>query len=51
MDIVIEAFGKNEQEKRVFWTIFMAMAGVVQARGVDPRIALQVVGLITGMGV
>jgi len=49
-DAAIEAFGKNEQVKRVFWTLFVAMAGLVLARGVDPVTAQQVVGIITGMG-
>ena len=43
--------GKNEQVKRVFWTLFVAMAGLVMARVVDPVTAHQVVGIITGMGV
>jgi len=34
-DAAIEAFGKNEQVKRVFWTLFVAMAGLVLARVVD----------------
>jgi hypothetical protein len=46
----IHAFGKNEQVKKVFWTLFVAMAGLVLARVVDPVTAQQVVGLITGMG-
>ena len=50
-DAAIEAFGKNEQVKRVFWTLFIAMAGLVLARVVDPVTAQQVVGMITGMGV
>ncbi|MDP2795948.1 MAG: hypothetical protein Q8N94_00370 [Methanoregula sp.] len=45
-DATIEAFGKNEQVKRVFWTLFVAMAGLV----LDPVTAQQVVGIITGMG-
>lgn len=49
-DAVIEVFGKNEQVKRVFWTLFVAMAGLVLARVVDPVMAQQVVGIITGMG-
>jgi len=48
-DAAIEAFGKNEQVKRVFWTLFVAMAGLVLARVVDPVTAQQVVGMITGM--
>jgi len=49
-DAVINAFGKNEQIKKVFWTLFVAMAGLVLARVVDPVTAQQVVGIITGMG-
>ena len=49
-DAAIDAFGKNEQVKRVFWTLFVAMAGLVLARVVDPVTAQQVVGMITGMG-
>jgi hypothetical protein len=49
-DAAIEAFGKNEQVKRVFWTLFVAMAGLVLARVVDLVTAQQVVGMITGMG-
>lgn len=48
-DAVIEAFGKNEQVKKVFWTLFIAMAGLVSAQVVDPVTAQQVVGIITGM--
>ena len=49
-DAAIEAFGKNEQVKRVFWTLFVVMAGLVLTRVVDPVTAQQVVGMITGMG-
>ena len=49
--VVIDAFGKNEQVKKVFWTLFVAMAGLVLARVVDPGTAQQVVGIVTGMGV
>jgi len=50
-EAVINAFGKNEQVKKVFWTLFVAMAGLVLARVVDPVTAQQAVGMITGMGV
>jgi hypothetical protein len=50
-DAVIDAFGKNEQVKRVFWTLFVAMAGLVLARVVDPVTAQQVVGILSGAGV
>jgi len=49
-DVVIEAFGKNEQVKKVFWTFFIGMAGLVLARVVDPVTAQQIVGIITGWG-
>lgn len=50
-DAVIDAFGKNEQVKKVFWTVFVGMAGLVLARVMDPLTARQVVGIIAGMGV
>jgi hypothetical protein len=49
-EAVIEAFGKNEHVKKVFWTLFAAMAGLVLTRVVDPGTAQQVVGIIMGMG-
>jgi hypothetical protein len=48
-EAVIDAFGKNEQVKKVFWTLFVAMAGLVLARVVDPETAQQIVGMITGI--
>ncbi|MFA6362917.1 hypothetical protein [Methanoregula sp.] len=50
-DAAIEAFGKNEHVKKVFWAMFVSMAGLVLARVLDPGTAQQVVGVITGMGV
>ncbi len=50
-DAVIDMFGKNEQVKKVFWTLFVMMAGLVLARVVDPVTAQQVVGIIAGMGI
>ena len=50
-DAVIDAFGKNEQVKKVFWTLFVAMAGLVLARVVDPVTAQQIVGILSGVGV
>jgi len=43
-------YGKNEQVKKVFWALFVAMAGLVLTRVVDPVTAQQVVGIITGVG-
>ncbi|MFA4861407.1 hypothetical protein [Methanoregula sp.] len=50
-DAAIEAFGKNEQIKKVFWAVFVMMTGLVLARVVDPVTAQQIVGIITGLGV
>ena len=49
-DAAIEAFGKNEQVKRIFWTLFVVMAGLVLTRVVDPVTAQQVVGVIGSSG-
>jgi len=48
---VIEVFGKNEQVKRVFWAVFVAVAGVVLTNVLDPVTAHQIVSVITGIGV
>ena len=50
-DAIILAFGKNEQVKKVFWTLFVAMAGLVIAQVADTATAQQIVGAITGIGV
>ncbi len=50
-DAAIEVFGKNEQVKKVFWSFFISMGGLVLARVVDPVTAQEVVGMITGIGV
>jgi hypothetical protein len=39
---------KNKQVKRVFWTLFVAKAGLVMARVVDPVTTQQVVGMFIG---
>jgi len=48
-DAILLAFGKNEQVKKVFWTVFAAVAGMVLAQVADPVTAQQVVGAIMGM--
>jgi hypothetical protein len=50
VNAAINAFGKNEQTKKVFWTMFVSMTGLVLAQVLDPETARQVVGVITGMG-
>jgi hypothetical protein len=46
-DAAIEAFGKNEHVRKIFWTVFVAMAGLVLARVLDPGTAQQILSLIT----
>ena len=48
-DAVLDAFGKNEQVKKVFWALFAATAGLVLAQVVDPETARRIVGILTGM--
>jgi hypothetical protein len=50
VDAAMEMFGKNEHVKKVFWAVFVAMAGLVLARVLDPVTAQQVIGMITGTG-
>jgi hypothetical protein len=39
----------NEREKKVFWTLFAALAGIVLAQVVDPATVQQIVGMIIRM--
>jgi hypothetical protein len=48
-DAVLDAFGKNEQVRKVFWTFFIATAGLVLAQVVDPAAAEKIVGMIAGV--
>ena len=50
VDVVIDAFGKNEQVKKVFWSLFVVMAGLVLAKVLDPVSVQQVVGVIGSSG-
>jgi hypothetical protein len=45
----IDAFGKNEHLRKVFWTLFLALAGLVLARIVDPVTAQNVLGMLAGL--
>ena len=47
-DAVIGTFGKNEQVRKVFWTLFISMAGLVLAQVVDPALAAKVVAILAG---
>ena len=48
-DAVLDAFGKNEQVKKVFWTFFIATAGLVLAQVLDPGTAQRIAGTIAGL--
>ena len=44
----IDAFGRNEHVRKVFWALFLSLAGLVLARVVDPATAQQVLGVLAG---
>lgn len=48
-DAVLDAFGRNEQTRKVFWALFTATAGLVLAQVVDPATANQIAGMIAGI--
>jgi len=48
VDAIIDAFGKNEHVRKVFWSVFVVLAGLVLTRVLDPATAQQVIGIITG---
>jgi len=48
-DAVLDAFGKNEQTRKIFWVLFAATAGVVLAQLVDPVTAQKIAGMIAGI--
>jgi len=49
-DTIILLFGKNEQVKKVFWSIFIVLGGFILAQVVDPATAQEILRLLTGMG-
>jgi len=48
-DKVLDAFGKNEQTRKVFWALFTATAGLVLVQVLDPDTAQRIVGTIAGL--
>jgi hypothetical protein len=48
-DAVLAAFGKNEQLRKVFWSVFIAIAGLVLAEVADPAAAQAILAAITGV--
>jgi len=49
VDSVVDAFGKNEQVKKVFWAVFAAVFGLVLTKILDPATARQIIGIITSI--
>ena len=47
---VVDAFGKNEQVMKVVWALFIAIAGLVITKVLDPGMAQEVVGVLTTGG-
>ena len=47
-DAVLEAFGKNEQVKKVFWSVFIILAGLVLAEVVDPATTQTITEILAG---
>jgi len=45
-DSVIETFGKNEQVKKLFWAVFVAMAGMALTKILDPATAQGIAEMI-----
>ena len=46
-DAAIEAFGKNEQVRKIFWALFAALVAIVLAQVFDPETVRGIVGMIT----
>jgi len=49
-DTIILLFGKNEQVKKVFWSVFIVLAGFVLAQVVDPQSAQAILQVLSGTG-
>lgn len=49
-ETIRELFGKNEQFRKVFWALFVSLAGLVLAQVADPATAQAVLGILTGGG-
>jgi hypothetical protein len=44
-------FGKHEQVKRVFWAAFVAVAGIILTKILDPVLAQEILRVIAATGV
>jgi len=48
-EAILDLIGKNDQVKKVFWLLFLAVAGLVLAEIADPAVAEKIVGIIAGI--
>jgi len=48
-ETILALFGRNEQVKKVFWSVFIVLAGFVLAQVVDPEMAREIVSILTGI--
>ncbi len=48
-ETILDVFGKNEQVRKVFWTVFIALGGLVLAQVVDPVTAQEILRLLAGL--
>jgi hypothetical protein len=48
-DAILCAFGRNEQVKKVFWTLFISLAGLILAQIADPVLVHNVLGTLAGL--
>lgn len=49
-DTIIQLIGKNEQVKKVFWSVFIILAGFVLVQVVEPDVAREILVLLMEMG-
>jgi hypothetical protein len=49
-DTIILLIGNNEQVNKVFWSVFIILAGFVLAQTVDPQTAQAILQLLSGKG-
>jgi hypothetical protein len=48
-ETILAIFGKNEQVKKVFWSVFVVLASFVLAQMLDPIAAERIAGVIAGV--
>jgi len=48
-EAILQTVGRNEQIKKVFWSLFLAVAGLVLAEIADPAVAEKIVAIIAGI--